>query len=157
MFVLVLVVFVVVFFGWILKPRLDRALHFRTDGAVMAMIIEGLTSIVRLPLIVVVVIVGLPQSELFWVSCCLLVDVVFVAMMLSLLVVFHPIVVFALVLPSTSLPHMSMANVTTKTVSRRILRPQPQDAAFVIVFPPLFKDLPQRCATDEGTTHLHQG
>ena len=155
MFVLVLVVFVVVFFGWILKPLLDRALHFRTDGAVMAMIIEGLMSIVRLPLIVVVVIVGLPQSELFWVSCCLLVDVVFVAMMLSFLVVFHPIVLF--VLPSISLPRVSMATVTTKTVSRRILRPQPQDAAFVIVSPPLFKYLPQRCATDEGTTHLHQG
>ena len=129
--------FVVVFFGWILKPLLDSVLCFGIDGTlicvllmlVVAMIIVGLLLIVVMVivgpfLIVVMIIVGLPQTELLWASYCILVGVVFVAMVLSLLVVFfHTIVLF--VLPSTSLPHMSMANVATKTVSRRILRPQP--------------------------------
>ena len=141
--------FVVVFFGWILKPLLDSVLCFGIDGTmicvllvlivamivvallfIVVMIIVGLlivvmvSVIVGLLLTVVMIILGLPQTELLWAWYNILVDVVFVAMMLSLLVVFfQPIVLF--VLPSTSLPHMSMANVATKTVPRRILRPQP--------------------------------
>ena len=147
----VLVVFVVVFFGSILKPLLDSVLCFGIDGTlicvllmlVVAMIIVGLLLIVVMVilgpflivvmilvgfplimvmiivgflLIVVMIIVGLPQTELLWASYCILVGVVFVAMVLSLLVVFfHTIVLF--VLPSTSPPHMSMTNMATKTVS----------------------------------------
>merc|ERR1719234_2665706 len=72
------------------------------------------------------------------------------------LVFFHPMVMvmlFTFVLPSTSVLRMSMAVVATKTVARRTLRLQLQDFAFMIVSPPPFKDLPQCCTTDEGTTY----
>ena len=86
----------------------------------LIMVMFVIMIIVGIPLIVVMIIMGLLQAELLRLSFCILMYVVFVAMMLSLLTV-EPCLVFLhliFVLPSTSLLCMSMTNVVVKIVAR---------------------------------------
>ena len=90
---------------------------------IVVMIIAGFLLI--MVMIMVMIIACCLQTELLRLPSCML--VMFVAMVLLLLRVqpclgfFHPVVmvmVFAFVLPSTSVLRMSMTNMTTKTVPR---------------------------------------
>ena len=88
---------------------------------IVVMIIAGFLLI--MVMIMVMIIACCLQTELLRLPSCML--VMFVAMVLLLLrvqpclVFFHPVVmVFAFVLPSTSVLCMSMTNMTTKTVPR---------------------------------------
>ena len=133
MVMFVLILFVVMSVARILKPLLGSVAYFGADRAVirlllvmvvaiMVIVIVGLRLImvmmvimiiVGLHLIVVMIIMSLPQTEPLWLFFCILVNVVFVALMLSLLTV-DPIFAW----PSISLQSMSMTKVVSKIAAR---------------------------------------
>ena len=133
MVMFVLIVFVVMSVARILKPLLGSVVYFGADRAVirlllvmvvaivvivivglrLIMVMMVIMIIVGLHLIVVMIIMSLPQTEPLWLFFCILVNVVFVALMLSLLTV-DPIFAW----PSISLQSMSMTKVVSKIAAR---------------------------------------